>query len=84
MENLAYACLRCNAWKGSDVGSFDQASGGFVPLFNPRQQDWAGHFMLQGFVIEPLSAEGRVTARALQLGRPLTSKAKYDKYHMKV
>ncbi|MCZ2154332.1 MAG: HNH endonuclease [Bryobacterales bacterium] len=25
--NLAYACLRCNVWKGSDIGSLDAHTG---------------------------------------------------------
>jgi len=66
-ENLAYACLRCNAWKGSDIGSVDPETGQLVSLFNPRQQEWAQHFKLQGFVIEPLTVEGRATARLLRL-----------------
>ncbi|MGI8744507.1 MAG: HNH endonuclease [Bryobacteraceae bacterium] len=66
-ENLAYACLRCkNAWKDSDIGSLDADTDQFVLLFNPRQEKWATHFMLQGLIIEPLTAEGRVTARLLR------------------
>jgi len=65
-ENLAYACLRCNLWKGSDIGSTDIETGQFVSLFNPRHQDWAQHFVLQGFVIEPLTPQARVTARLLR------------------
>jgi len=64
-ENLAYSCLRCNAWKGSDIGSLD--GDRFVPLFNPRKNLWQDHFFMRGFVIEPLTAEGRVTARLLRL-----------------
>jgi len=63
--NLAYACLRCNAWKGSDIGSLD--GDHFVPLFNPRKDLWQDHFTMRGFVIDPLTAEGRVTARLLRL-----------------
>src|SRR4051794_6575325 len=37
-DNLAFACLRCNAWKGSDIGSFDPETGRLVSIFNPRQQ----------------------------------------------
>jgi len=67
LENLAYACLRCNAWKGSDIGSVDPETGQLVSLFNPRQQEWPQHFRLHGLVIEPLTAEGRATARLLRL-----------------
>ena len=66
-ENLAYACLRCNAWKGSDIGSVDPASGDFVSFFNPRRDQWHQHFRLRGFVIEPLTPEARVTAKVLRL-----------------
>ena len=66
-DNLAFACLRCNAWKGSDAGSLDPESGAFVALFDPRRQHWEDHFMLRGGLLEPLTPEGRVTARLLRL-----------------
>jgi hypothetical protein len=66
-DNLAYACLRCNAWKGSDIGSIDPETGRLVSLFNPRLQLWSAHFSLRGFVIAPLTAEGRATAQLLRL-----------------
>lgn len=66
-DNLAYACLRCNTWKGSDVGSLDFETGAFVSFFHPRRQRWDDHFVLRGAVIEPLTAEGKVTARLLKL-----------------
>ena len=66
-DNLAYSCLRCNIWKGSDVGSVDTQSGALVGLFHPRRQRWGDHFVLRGAVIEPLTAEGRATARLLKL-----------------
>lgn len=65
-DSLAYACLRCNAWKGSDIGSFDLELDRFVSLFHPRRQIWIQHFRLLGYVIEPLTPEGRVTARLLK------------------
>jgi hypothetical protein len=66
-DNLAYACLRCNTWKGSDVGSLDFETGAFLSFFHPRRQRWDDHFVLRGAVIEPLTAEGKVTARLLKL-----------------
>ena len=42
-ENLAYACWRCNRYKGSDLGSFDPQTGQFSFLFNPRKQLWSEH-----------------------------------------
>ena len=67
VENLAFACLRCNSWKGSDIGSFDNQTRAFVSLFDPRRQCWSDHFAFQGFIIEPLTAEGAATARLLKL-----------------
>jgi hypothetical protein len=67
LENLAYACFRCNAWKGTDIGSVDPQSGRMVPLFHPRRDRWNEHFEVRGFVIEPLTAIGEVTARLLKL-----------------
>jgi hypothetical protein len=65
-ENLAWACTLCNRFKGSDVGSFDPLSQKFVPLFNPRAQHWHRHFKLNGAVIEPVTASGRVTVFLLR------------------
>jgi hypothetical protein len=67
LDNLAYACLRCNAWKGSDIGSLDPQTGELVSLFNPRRHRWSGHFVFRGAVIEPLSVGGNATARLLKL-----------------
>ena len=65
-ENVAFACVICNRYKGTDVASID-AAGQLVRLFNPRQDQWAEHFRLNGATIEPLSAIGRVTVRLLRL-----------------
>ncbi len=64
-DNLALACARCNRYKGYNVGSFDPASGQLVPFFHPRRQTWAEHFYLDGAIIQPLTPEGRVTAKML-------------------
>jgi hypothetical protein len=65
-DNLAYACMVCNRFKGSNIASV-LSSGDLVALFNPRQQPWNDHFRLDGAVIEPLNAIGEVTARVLRL-----------------
>lgn len=36
-QNLAWACTRCNAWKGSDVSAIDPETGEAIPLFHPRR-----------------------------------------------
>lgn len=69
-DNLALACPFCNRYKGTDLGSIDPESGLLTPFFNPRQQNWDEHFSLDGAMIIPLTAEGRVTAAILQLNHP--------------
>ncbi|MEM9776163.1 MAG: HNH endonuclease signature motif containing protein [Chloroflexota bacterium] len=66
-ENLALACMRCNRYKGPNVGSFDPNTGKLEPFFNPRTQDWTEHFTLSEATIEPLTAEGRVTVKILRI-----------------
>ena len=66
-SNLAYACVRCNAWKGTDIAALDPVSGTLVAFFHPRRHRWEDHFRLDGSIIEPLTADGRVTARLLRL-----------------
>lgn len=66
-DNLAYACVRCNAWKGSDIGSFDIKTGRFVRLYHPRHEPWDDHFMLRRAVIAPRTEQGEATARLLKL-----------------
>src|SRR5579863_6926862 len=35
LDNLALCCARCNRRKGSDLSSFDPATGELAPFFNP-------------------------------------------------
>ena len=65
-DNLAYACMICNRYKGSNIASVSP-SGDLVPMFNPRQHQWNDHFRLNGAVIEPLDFIGEVTTRVLRL-----------------
>lgn len=67
VDNLALACPYCNRFKGTDLGSLDPETGQLVPFFNPRTQQWADHFRLDGARIVPLTPEGRVTVAILQL-----------------
>ena len=67
VENLALACMRCNRHKGPNIGSYDPVDGQLVAFFNPRTQIWREHFTLEGGQIIPLTAEGRVTVKILQL-----------------
>ncbi len=66
-DNLALACLRCNRYKGPNVGSFDPETGELVPFYNPRTQAWRDHFQPDGPIIRPLTPQGRVTVKILRL-----------------
>jgi 5-methylcytosine-specific restriction endonuclease McrA len=65
-DNLAYACMVCNRYKGSNIASLS-AAGELIPLFNPRKARWEKHFRLSGAFIEPLDLTGEVTVRVLRL-----------------
>lgn len=67
INNLAFACWRCNRHKGSDLTSFDPQTQQLSPLFNPRTQIWSEHFTYEGERIIGLTPEGRTTIRLLQL-----------------
>jgi hypothetical protein len=64
--NLAYACILCNRYKGTDIASIDH-SGRPIRLFDPRRDSWDEHFKLDGPIIQPLTPVGEVTARMLRL-----------------
>lgn len=60
-DNLALSCMRCNRYKGPNIGSIDSKTGQLVPFFNPRVHRWSDHFALRGATIQALTAEARVT-----------------------
>jgi hypothetical protein len=72
-ENLAWTCLVCNRFKGSDLSSIDVQTGKLVRLFNPRTDRRSDHFRLakSGRII-PLTPVGRVTVSLLKLNLPNT------------
>jgi hypothetical protein len=68
--NLAFCCFHCNRHKGTDIASIDLETGDIVQFFNPRTMRWDDHFQLNGVVIEPKTAIGRVTEFILQFNTP--------------
>lgn len=67
IDNLAFACWRCNRHKGSDLTSFDPQTQILSPLFNPRTQVWTEHFAYEGKRIVGMTPEGRTTISLLRL-----------------
>jgi len=69
-ENLALSCFDCNRYKGSDIASRDPETNELVPLFDPRRDQWADHFVIEGGTILALTPIARPTARLLRLNLP--------------
>lgn len=67
IDNLAFACWRCNRHKGTDLTSFDPQTRRLSSLFNPRTQVWAEHFAYEEERVVGLTPEGRTTVNLLRL-----------------
>jgi HNH endonuclease len=63
IDNLALACRRCNERRYNFVAGIDPQTQDIVPIFNPRQQQWAEHFgwTADGTEIVGSSPIGRAT-----------------------
>lgn len=69
LHNLALACRRCNERRYNFMTGVDPETQTGVPLFNPRRDNWAEHFLwLEGGVtIQGITAIGRATCVRLDL-----------------
>ncbi len=72
-DNLCLACAPCNSFKLDQTEAIDPDSGEALALFNPRQQQWQGHFAWDesGTMIMGLTPTGRATVMMLKMNRPL-------------
>lgn len=66
-QNLAYACVFCNRFKGTDLGSLVTTTGQLVRFFNPRTDIWSEHFKLDGPRIASLTDVASVTVRIFEM-----------------
>jgi hypothetical protein len=90
LVNLAFACARCNRYKGSDLAAIDPADGQPTFLFNPRTQNWNDHFKLDGALVVGLTPSGRATVELLRMNdvavaahrRELMRKKRYPPSHV--
>ncbi len=62
LDNLALACRRCNERRYNFTIGIDSETGLETPLFQPRQQVWAEHFIwtADGVKIISLTSVGRL------------------------
>jgi len=69
LDNLCAACYRCNEYKGARTHARDPVTQTLVPLYNPREQQWAAHFRWEngGTHVIGLTPTGRATVIALRL-----------------
>ena len=67
LDNLALACHRCNLRKGPNLTGVDPMSGEVVPLFHPRRDQWAEHFLFRGVRIMGITPVGRATVHVLAM-----------------
>jgi hypothetical protein len=67
LENLAFACVFCNRYKGSDIASLKPSTDKLVRFYNPRTMRWREHFRLNRVFIEPLTEIGEATIRILRM-----------------
>jgi hypothetical protein len=65
--NLAFACDRCNLFKGPNLSAIDPETGNVVRLFDPRRDNWDEHFGQTNYFVVGLSEIGRATIRLLNM-----------------
>jgi hypothetical protein len=67
LENLVYACVRCNLYKGD----FWVENTDTPPLWNPRTEPFENHFRQtdDGYLFA-ITETGELTLRTLKLNRP--------------
>jgi HNH endonuclease len=72
-ENVCLACRSCNEFKGNLTQVIDPVTAELVSLFNPRQQQWAEHFVwsADGTRIAGLTVIGGATVVALRMNHPV-------------
>ncbi len=70
-DNLALACFHCNRRKSGKRVALDNLTQQTVPLFNPRLDDWRGHFIwsVDRLRVLPLTATARATIELLDMNR---------------
>ena len=85
LENLALACWNCNLKKGPNLSGIDPTTGRVAALFNPRTDDWDGHFSSVIRALKPLCVAirgrtpvGRATVQVLGLNDEMRQLIRYE------
>jgi hypothetical protein len=72
-DNLAWACIFCNLYKGPNLASLDPETGALTRLFHPRLDRWDDHFRQDVASIVGLTAVGRTTCWLLEMNSEVLS-----------
>lgn len=67
VENLAWACFRCNLHKGPNIAGRDPVDGALTRLFHPREDVWGEHFEWSAAWLRGKTAIGRTTIAVLEI-----------------
>jgi hypothetical protein len=67
LANLAFTCLACNSYKGSNIAGIDPDTQTLQPLFNPRSDYWGDHFEWDGATLLGKTPIGRTTISVLRI-----------------
>ncbi len=78
LDNLCYACPRCNLHKSNQVEASDPRTRRVTRLFNPRTDRWPDHFRWSPTYqrIVGRTAIGRTTLTLLDFNAPILVKAR--------
>ena len=71
LDNLVWACPRCNLRKGTNLSTIDSESGERVDIFNPRAMTWTDHFEIRDGIIVGITACSRGTANLLDMNNEI-------------
>lgn len=67
LDNLAWACPKCNQSKHDKTQAVDPKTNDSISMFNPREDTWSEHFKAHksGHIVG-LTPKGRATVEALR------------------
>ncbi|MEM8524638.1 MAG: HNH endonuclease signature motif containing protein [Bacteroidota bacterium] len=67
LNNLAYACSRCNWKKGTNIATVLEEDGDLIALFHPRKEIWTSHFQVDNGLIVAKTDCAKGTIQLLQM-----------------
>ncbi len=77
-DNLCLSCAPCNRHKGPEVAAIDPLTDLASRLFNPRQQNWDEHFLINlDASLAGKTPEGRATVSTLRMNEASRVEQRY-------